>query len=157
MMPGTFMSESEFFIRVAIPGDAQAVGRLATELGYPNNSAKTADRLAVVLATPGHRVLVAETADQEVVGWIHVFGTVRVESDSFAELGGLVVAERRRGRGVGTQLVAASEQWALDNSYRKLRIRSREERTEAHDFFRRLGFVGCKTQRVFERSLVGDR
>ena len=151
------MSESEFFIRVAIPGDAQAVGRLATELGYPNNGAETANRLAGVLATPGHRVLVAETADQEVVGWIHVFGTVRVESDSFAELGGLVVAERWRGQGVGAQLVAASERWALDNGYCRLRIRSREERTEAHDFFRRLGFVSCKTQRVFERSLVGDR
>ncbi len=149
------MSESDFFIRVAIAGDARAVGRLATELGYPNNRAETADRLAEVLATPGHRVLVAETAEQEVVGWIHVYGTIRVGSDSFAELGGLVVTEGWRGRGVGTQLVAASEQWALDNSYRKLRIRSREERTEAHDFFRRLGFVSCKTQRVFERSLGG--
>jgi len=45
-MPGTFMSESKILIRVAIPGDAQAVGRLATELGYPNTCAETADRLA---------------------------------------------------------------------------------------------------------------
>jgi len=151
------MSESKIVIRVAIPDDARAVGRLATELGYPNNGAETANRLAGVLETPGHRVLVAETAEREVVGWIHVFGTVRVESDSFAELGGLVVAEGGRGRGVGTQLVAASEQWALDNGYRKLRIRSRKERTEAHGFFRRLGFVSYKTQPVFERSLVEDR
>lgn len=154
MMPGTFMSESKYVIRVATPGDAPAVGLLASEFGYPNNRAETADRLAGVLATPGHRVQVAETAEQEVVGWIHVFGTVRVESDSFAELGGLVVAESWRGLGVGTQLVAAAERWALDNGYRKLRIRSREERTEAHGFFKRLGFVGCKTQRVFERPLA---
>ena len=156
MMPGTFMSESKYVIRVAIPGDAPAVGPLTTELGYTENRAETADRLGRVLATPGNRVLVAETAEQEVIGWIHVFGTVRVESEGFAELGGLVVAESRRGRGVGAQLVAAAERWALDNGYHKLRIRSRKERTEAHGFFERLGFVARKTQHIFERPLAGE-
>ncbi len=154
MMPGTFMSELQYGIRVAIPGDGPAVGPLATELGYPNNRAETADRLGRVLATPGNRVLVAETEEQEVIGWIHVFGTVRVESEGFAELGGLVVAEIWRRRGVGAQLVAAAEQWAIENGYLRLRIRSREERTEAHRFFERLGFVAHKTQHVFDRLLA---
>jgi GNAT superfamily N-acetyltransferase len=66
------------------------------------------------------------------------------------------VAESWRGRGVGARLVASAEQWALDNGYHKLRIRSREERKEAHGFFQHLGFVGCKTQRVFERQLAED-
>jgi GNAT superfamily N-acetyltransferase len=157
MMPGTFMSELQYGIRVAIPGDGPVVSPLATELGYPDNRAETADRLGRVLATPGNRVLVAETEEREVIGWIHVFGTVRVESEGFAELGGLVVAESWRGRGVGAQLVAAAERWAMDNGYLKLRIRSREERTEAHRFFERLGFVAHKTQHVFERPLVGDQ
>ena len=86
------MSESKYVIRVAIPGDGPVVGPLATEFGYHNKRAETADRLGRVLATPGNRVLVAETAEQEMIGWIHVFGTVRVESEGFAELGGLVVA-----------------------------------------------------------------
>jgi GNAT superfamily N-acetyltransferase len=157
MMPGTLMGEFDFVIRAAIPGDALAIGSLATELGYPNTIAETTDRLQRVLATAGHRVLVAETAEHELVGWVHVFGTVRVESDGFAELGGLVVAENRRGGGVGAQMVASAEQWALDNGYRRLRVRSRAERTHAHGFFKRLGFMGFKTQRVFERPLAADR
>ena len=156
MIPGTFMVDSYFVIRLAVPGDAPAVGSIATELGYPNNHAETAGRLRSVLASLGHMVLVAETAQQTIIGWVHVFGAVRVESDAFAELGGLVVAKSWRGRGAGAQLVAAAELWAMDSGYQKLRIRSREERTEAHGFFQRLGFVGCKTQRVFERPLAGD-
>jgi len=156
MIPVTTMNELNCIVRVAVPGDAVAVGTLATEFGYPNNHAETADRLRSVLASPGHMVLVAETAQQTIIGWVHVFGAVRVESGPFAELGGLVVAKSWRGRGAGAQLVAAAELWALDNGYHKLRIRSREERTEAHGFFQRLGFVGCKTQRVFERPLAGD-
>jgi len=89
MIPGTFMVDSDFVIRLAVPGDAPVIGSLATELGYPNNYAETADRLRRVLASPGHMVLLAETAQQTIIGWVHVFGAVRVESDAFAELGGV--------------------------------------------------------------------
>ena len=150
------MKERDLIIRAAGPGDAPALGALSTELGYPSSAAENADRLERVLAASGHRVLVAETEAHEIIGWIHVFGTVRVESDGFAELGGLVVTESWRGRGAGTRLVTAAERWASDHGYHKLRIRSRVERAEAHGFFERLGFAGCKTQRVFERSLAGD-
>jgi GNAT superfamily N-acetyltransferase len=157
MMPGTIMGDTDIVIRAAIPGDAAALGLLAAELGYPNTAADSADRLRRVLESESHAVLVAETAQLAIIGWVHVFGTVRVASDAFAELGGLVVAESSRGRGVGAQLVASADRWALDNGYHKLRIRSRVERSEAHGFFERLGFVGRKTQKVFERPLAGDQ
>ena len=150
------MEETDFLVRAAIPGDAPALGSLAAELGYPNTLAETEDRLRRVMDAADHRVLIAETADREIVGWVHVFGAVRLESDGFAELGGLVVAQGRRGLGVGASLVASAEQWALENAYHRLRIRSRMERTEAHRFFERIGFERRKTQRVFERFLVGN-
>jgi GNAT superfamily N-acetyltransferase len=156
MMPGTIMSGTEFIIRAAIPRDAAPLGLLSTELGYPSNGVETAERLRRLLETPGHAVLVAETAELEIVGRIHAFGTLRVEAGGFAELGGLVVSKSWRGRGVGARLVNSAESWALNNGYHKLRIRSREERDEAHGFYRHLGFVGCKTQRVFERRLAED-
>lgn len=150
------MKEIDLVIRVATADDAPALSTLATELGYPTIDSETADRLRRVLEAPGHQVLVAETEAPEIIGWVHVFGTLRVESDAFAELGGLVVAESWRGRGAGSRLVAAAERWAWDSGYLRLRIRSRIERAEAHGFFERLGFAGSKTQRVFERSLAGD-
>ena len=156
MMPGTLMGKADFVIRTAILGDAPTVGLLTSELGYPDDRADSADRLGRVLASPGHTVLVAETAQLTVIGWVHVFSAVRVESDAFAELGGLVVAKNWRAKGVGARLVAAADRWALDNGNHKLRIRSRTERSEAHGFFERLGFVDRKTQRVFERPLAGD-
>ena len=151
------MGNAEFTIREAVPGDASAIGSLAAELGYPNSGDETADRLRRVLETERQAVLVAETRELAIIGWIHVFGAVRVESDAFAELGGLVVAESSRGRGIGGQLVASADRWANDNGYHRLRIRSRIERSEAHGFFERLGFAGQKTQRVFERTLDGER
>ncbi len=43
--------------------------------------------------------LVAEDKDKNVIGWIHVFIAVRIESETFAEIGGLVVNENIRGYG----------------------------------------------------------
>jgi len=150
------MREVETAIRSATSDDAEDLARLAGELGYPSSADEALPRIRRVIAAPGNSVLVVEDANEGVVGWMHVFGAVRVESDGFAELGGLVVAERWRGRGAGTRLVAAAERWALDNGYRTMRIRSRAERAGAHGFFKRLGYLCSKTQKVFERPVQRD-
>jgi GNAT superfamily N-acetyltransferase len=157
MMQKTLMAETDPIVRTATAADAQALGPLAVELGYVTSASETSQRLETMLASKSHKVLVAETTEHEIVGWVHVFGTARVESDSFSELGGLVVTESWRGRGVGARLVAAAERWALEHGYRTMRIRSRTERVDAHRFFNRLGYSSKKTQHVFERPLASDR
>jgi GNAT superfamily N-acetyltransferase len=150
------MCENDFVIREAVSGDASALADLAIELGYPSDEGETRNRLQKVLESAGHHVLVAENQADDVIGWVHVFDSIRVESDPFAELGGLVVSEQWRGRGAGTRLVEAAAAWAEDRGVPRLRIRSRVERTEAHRLFERLGFQGCKTQRIFDRPLAAD-
>ena len=150
------MTKTDLEIRIATSRDAQAIGPLTAELGYATSASETAARLDGVLDAPGHRVFVAESAEKGIVGWVHVFGALRVESDPSAELGGLVVRDSFRGRGAGTRLVNAAEQWASDNGYCTLRVRSRTERSGAHDFYESLGFECSKIQKVFDRSLLGD-
>jgi GNAT superfamily N-acetyltransferase len=145
------MGKTDLVIRAATSRDAQAISPLIADLGYPATPAETTARLDRVLGTPGHRVLVAESHDKKIIGWVHVFGAVRVESDPFAELGGLVVAKKFRGCGAGTRLVNAAGTWASVNGFSKLRIRSRTERSGAHAFFESLGFAFFKNQKIFER------
>ncbi len=151
------MGDVETVIRSARTADAEALAQLAGELGYPSSAKETMTRLGQLMVMPGNSVLVAENVDGRVVGWAHVFGAARVESDGFAELGGLVVMEDLRGRGIGTRLVAAAETWALENGYHTLRIRSRAERGDTHRFFEGLGYACSKTQRIFDRRLSVDR
>ena len=147
------MHAEQITIRPAEGGDVEALSRLVVELGYEASLEGTQSRLARVTEAPGHRVLVAVTQAPQVVGWVHVFGAPRVESDGFAELGGLVVAAEDRGRGIGTQLVEAAEAWALRNGFDIVRIRSRVERGASHGFFENRGFSAVKTQRVYEKLL----
>jgi len=139
-------------IRIAGVDDASALAALSNRLGYQTSIEQSESRLISVLGSNDHAVFVA-CVDSDVVGWVHVFLARRIESDRFAELGGLVVAETHRRRGIGRQLLARAEKWASDRGVAKLRVRSRADRDEARAFYDNLGFSITKTQRVFDKSL----
>jgi hypothetical protein len=86
-------------IRSAIIADAEVIAALASQLGYPAASAEVARLHAVLLQHGDHAVFVAEEQDGSVSGWVHVFLSRRLFMPAFAELGGIVVEETRRGPG----------------------------------------------------------
>lgn len=137
-------------IREAAASDAAALAALSTQLGYPAKPEEAAKRLAAL--GPGNAILVAEEEDA-VLGWIHVCGIRFFQSPPFAEIGGLVVDEAARGKGVGKLLVQAAVRWAAEQGYGKLRVRSNVVREDAHRFYEREGFRRVKTQAVFDLKL----
>ena len=146
----------EINIRNAIPDDAEAIAQLSGELGYPTTPADARRRLFDIKTSRNHAVMIAEDASGLVVGWIHVFRARRLGGEPFAELGGLVVTEGLRGRGIGSQLVAEAERWAAEREIATLRIRTRTTRNDARLFYEDLAFVLTKTQVVFERHLLDE-
>jgi len=139
-------------IREAEPDDAAALAALSVQLGYPATAGETAARLAALRARPGDAVLVAEDGGA-VLGWLHVGGKLMLESAPFAEVLGLVVDEKHRGKGVGKRLLAGAVRWAADNGFARLRVRSNVTREDAHRFYEREGFRRVKTQVVLDRPL----
>ncbi|HKW50770.1 MAG TPA: GNAT family N-acetyltransferase [Candidatus Eisenbacteria bacterium] len=133
--------------------DTAAVARLATQLGYPSTAAQIERRLHALEESPDARVLVAEAPDGAVLGWIHVFGRRMLESDPDAEIGGLVVDEAARGRGVGSALVASAEAWARERGYDIVSVRSNVIRAEAHEFYKSRGYQVLKSQYKLRKAL----
>jgi len=141
-------------IRRATPADAEAVALLSEQLGYPCVTAAVRGRLASILGRDDHEVLIAEGEDGALCGWVHVFGTERIESERFAEIGGVVVDVARRRRGAGAELMQAAEDWAAARGYRALRVRSNVARIEARGFYEQQGYASFKRQEVFTKSLA---
>jgi len=140
-------------IRAMLESDADAVHRLAVQLGYPTTPAATLARVRAVLASNVADAFVAEDAEGRVLGWAHVFAAPFLESGPNAELGGLVVDESARGRGIGTALVARAESWTRERGIGKLCLRSNVVRTEAHAFYQKLGFAIQKSQFKFQKEV----
>jgi GNAT superfamily N-acetyltransferase len=140
-------------IRTATQEDSAALAELTAQLGYPTSREIIRKRLGFVLGLPDHAVFVAAGEDGRLVGWAHVFVAVRVESDLFAELGGLVVADSARRQGIGKALVAKSAEWGRKQGLTRLRVRCRSGRTDAHAFYRQLGFELTKEQHIYDKGL----
>jgi GNAT superfamily N-acetyltransferase len=108
--------------------------------------------MAAVLDDPKHLILAAESGGR-VVGWAHAYVCCLVESDTFAELGGLVVDESRRGQVVGGKLLDQVEEWARQKGCHTVCLRSNVIRHEAHKFYAARGYHQIKTQHAFRKRL----
>jgi GNAT superfamily N-acetyltransferase len=132
--------------------DAAAFATLATQLGYPAAPRQVEERLAAVVDDLKHLILAAVSGGR-VVGWAHAYVCCLVESDTFAELGGLVVDESHRGKGVGGKLLEKVEDWARQKGCGAVSVRSNVIRQQAHRFYAARGYDQIKTQHSFRKRL----
>ncbi|MBI4347461.1 MAG: GNAT family N-acetyltransferase [Elusimicrobia bacterium] len=139
-------------IRRAGLKDAEALRRLAAQLGYPDVAAAFRARLRRIIRSPRHAVFVA---DHEGVpcGWLHVRTQLFLELPEHAEIAGLVVDERCRSGGLGAALERAAQRWAREKRLPALRVRCNVIRKRTHGFYLRRGFELEKTQKVFMRRV----
>ncbi len=140
-------------IRPAKRSDAAMLAELSGQLGYPAEPAEMARRLRNIKPPSQHAVLVAESTERRVIGWVHVSLSPLLEVDLRAEVNGLVVADNERSRGTGAVLLKAAEQWARRHRCKNMSVRSNVMRERAHEFYLRNGFEHYKTQKAFRKAI----
>lgn len=134
------MSES-VVVRDAAPGDAEAMARLCTQLGYPSQAPLMPARLARLSADPNARAFVIAD-DTDVIGLvtIHLRDTLNHEAP-IAQLTLLVVDENARARGSGRALVRVAEQWARSRGAKRITVTTALDRDGAHAFYEKVGYA----------------
>jgi len=129
--------------------DLSAVRALSAQLGY----VVTEDELrARFLRLRNERGLFVCIVEDALAGWIDVHERWLLEAPPHGELGGLVVDERMRRRGVGRALVMRAIAWTRSRGLSLLRLRSNVARDAAHAFYPALGFARIRTSHVYEIS-----
>lgn len=132
--------------------DAQAVAELARQLGYERSPDQVRFWVEDLANCGDQAAFVAELAG-EVVAWIEVSLERRLQSETFGMIGGLVVKDGIRSRGIGGLLCRHAEQWSREKGAKKIRVTSRSTREAAHRFYLRDGYEVVKTSLVFEKPL----
>ena len=140
-------------LRPALPEDVPSLTTLCEALGYPSTENAVGERLAQMSHRPDHALFVAEHASAGIIGWVHVYVGLLLESGRQAEIGGLVVSAAYRRGGVGKRLMQRAEQWALAQHCLAVRLRSNLVREDAHAFYRALGYQVTKTSLTFRKAL----
>jgi GNAT superfamily N-acetyltransferase len=140
-------------IRRLTADDAEAAAELSGELGYPCPSEDLRERIEELSCT-ADRVAFAAVVDGQIVGWIDAAMERHLQYAASAVIGGLVVREDMRGRGVGRRLCVEVEEWARSKSVPVVRVRSQIKREDAHRFYLRDGYSKVKTSLVFEKPVL---
>jgi GNAT superfamily N-acetyltransferase len=130
----------DVLIRKPLAGDHDALLGMLSELGYPADSETLDSRLRRLEDDPGTQVFVAEL-DGEVVGLAVLHVMPLLERPPLGRITALVVRRSRRRLGIGRRLVERAEERARRAGCERLDLTTSEHRTDAHAFYRELGFA----------------
>lgn len=142
----------EIKIRVVSIYDANEICAICSDdLGYPCDLSLVMRKIRN-LSVERETVFVA-LIDESVVGFIHVEKYDLLYFETMANILGLAVKAEYRNHGVGKKLIFAAEEWAVKNRIKAMRLNSGVLRTNAHDFYRHLGYDSEREQIRFEKKL----
>jgi aminoglycoside 6'-N-acetyltransferase I len=149
-------------VRAAVPSDLKVVGTMRHAL-WPDSSVEHhEEELAPILAgkSPGILPLtyfVAEDASGHVVGFVEVGLRSTADGCDWARAVGYIegwyVAESHRRLGVGTQLIAAAENWAREQGCTEMASDTQIDNTQSLRAHLRLGYEIAERSILFRKSL----
>jgi GNAT superfamily N-acetyltransferase len=139
-------------IRNAEMDDVQSIAELSEQWGYRSTNEKIWGCLQNIKNNSDHVIYVL-LKDEKIQGWIHGIYSLRIESDPFVEIGGLVVDKDFRRQGSGKLLVEKIAEWSLSRNCHTIRVRCNIIRKEANAFYSRIGFKEIKQQKVYDMKI----
>jgi len=140
-------------IRQAQIDNCVAITKLTLELGYLVTEENIKEWLDYLLKSENHMVLLAQDECGQTCGWIVMEKRISLEAGFKAEITGLVVGTEWRRLGIGKELVAAAESWAIESGLSRIVVRSNIKRKESHVFYNNIGFSLVKSAHNYEKQL----
>jgi len=144
---------SPLTIRLAREEDVTRLADMADQLGHHSTVEQIRKRFEVLMKKSDYNVIFVAEANRKAVGWVHAHVYDMLVDDPKLEIGGLVVDEKFRGRGIGTELMQAAENWAIEKGCFTIYVRSNVIRTHAHEFYERMGYTMVKSHYIFRKAL----
>ena len=136
--------------------DAAALAELMTQLGYPTRTSEMEMRMETIGADKNYATFVA-VSEGKVCGMIGTVTRYSYEHNNpGAKILALVVSDQMRGRGVGHALIAAAENDLVQRNVRRVAVNTHFRRTEAHEFYEKIGYTKNGFRLVKELPVAAD-
>ena len=139
-------------IRPAAKSDVKEMTEIInTSLGYPCSEELVEEKLKSV--DRDREEVFVSVVDGKVNGFIHVEKYDTLYFETLCNVLGLAVANSAKRRGIGSALIQAAESWAKNKGIYAMRLNSGGKRSEAHTFYKNLGYDDVKEQQRFMKNL----
>lgn len=138
----------EINIRKACADDAAYISELCKNgLGYDCTVEFVMDKLNKL--DLNREAVFAAAFDEKVIGFIHIEKYDTLYFETLVNVLGIAVDTHYRRCGIGKKLISAAELWAKEIGASAIRLNSGASRTQAHSFYRAVGFDSEKQQLRF--------
>lgn len=145
---------TKFQIEAMSVDDLSDVAILAEQLGYPNDIKDIRERFQKICNDNNYALYVAKNDQRKVIGFIQINSENHtLLAAPRAEVVALIVDDRHRGKGVGSALLKAAEEWARSQALPLVRIRSNIKRENAHRFYKGKGYENPKSWHLFTKKI----
>lgn len=139
-------------IRKANVGDYIEICKICAEdLGYACEQDLVKYRLENL--DLNREIVFVADVDGRAVGYVHAEKYNTLYYKNMVNIQGLAVAENYRKNGYGKALMNAAESWAKENDIDLVRLNSGSTRTDAHKFYRAIGYGDEKEQIRFMKKV----
>jgi GNAT superfamily N-acetyltransferase len=122
-------------------------------LGYSLSPEDIASNLAHILVSPDYETVVIQK-QAEVVDWMALRRTKRIEDVHFLQVAALVTDERYRSQGLGKALMSYAEIRAQAMDLPFVGLHSSLRRADAHRFYEAIGYAKAKESYFFKKDLL---
>ena len=141
---------SEIMFHKCRPEDAEGLCALIrNELGYTDVTAdEVCSSLEKMLSSDDY-FTIAAGVDGDIYAYISTVREISLEEGEHYRVIALAVKSEYRDQGLGTALLTLAESNAKANGARLITLSSQFKRTEAHQFYEKLGYV--KTSYTFKK------
>jgi ribosomal protein S18 acetylase RimI-like enzyme len=128
-------------IRVAVREDAEKILPLVRQLGYSGLDVSGFEEKIMAYESPGNRILLGEM-NGKVIAFIALHTFVLFHSPgNVGRITAFCVDENFRSKGIGQQMMAAAENYFLENGCVRMEVTSNNRRVAAHNFYLKLGYT----------------
>ena len=120
--------------------DADSIASLLHQLGYPATKALVENKLSTFAGRKTDIVLIAK--EEEIIEGVislHVQDLFHQEG-RLGRITSLVINDQRRGKGVGSMLVRAADEFFIASGCRRSEVTSGDHRPRAHSFYQGQGY-----------------
>lgn len=124
---------------------------IQSELGYKDITVDEVRYSLEKLLSSDDYFTISAGADGEIYGYVSAVREVSLEAGEYCRIIGLAVKAEYQGRGLETALLTLAESNAKINGAGLITLSSQFKRTEAHQFYEKLGYV--KTSYTFKKFL----
>jgi N-acetylglutamate synthase-like GNAT family acetyltransferase len=132
--------EYKIIIRDAEESDCQSIVSLLKELGYSEKYEDVLLKIKKLSKRSNDRILVA-IREEEVAAVLslHIIPLLH-RKGNLCRITALVVAQKHRHHYIGQRLMEMAEAYALTRDCERIEVTSGDQRTDAHQFYERLGY-----------------